>query len=156
MRRIETCIDIQATPEQVWRVLLDFPRYPEWNPFLIRIEGVAEAGARLRIVLQPPGGRVQRFRPGVLQVTPAKALRWLGRLGCRGCSTANTGSFWSRYPAARRASGRRNVFRECWPCCSGAVSSRPRQRALPRLIPLSRHVPNAGIDSRVSARGRFR
>lgn len=84
MKRLFTEIDIAAPPEQVWSVLTDFARYPEWNPFVISIAGVAEEGARLRIKLQPVGSRALTFRPRVTQVTEARVLEWLGRLGVPG------------------------------------------------------------------------
>ncbi|MGF1663466.1 MAG: SRPBCC family protein [Kineosporiaceae bacterium] len=37
-----TTIDIDAGPQAVWDVLTDFPAYPEWNPFMDRIDGTAE------------------------------------------------------------------------------------------------------------------
>jgi len=32
MRRIATAVDIDAPAAAIWRVLVDFPTYPEWNP----------------------------------------------------------------------------------------------------------------------------
>lgn len=52
-RTIETEITLPATPAQVWAVLTDFAAYPEWNPFVRRIDGKAEAGASLCIRLAP-------------------------------------------------------------------------------------------------------
>lgn len=98
MRRIETGIDIEASPERVWKLLLDFPRYPQWNPFVVEIAGRAEPGARLRVVLQPPGGRARLFRPGVLQVTPGKTLRWLGRVGVPGLLDGEHGFYLEPLP----------------------------------------------------------
>jgi hypothetical protein len=37
-------------------------------------------GQRLRIRLQPVGGRAMTFRPTVLEATPGRQLRWLGHL----------------------------------------------------------------------------
>nr|WP_255305408.1 SRPBCC family protein [Acidithiobacillus ferrivorans] len=34
MHQIETNIEITATPERVWSILMDFPAYPQWNPFI--------------------------------------------------------------------------------------------------------------------------
>jgi hypothetical protein len=80
MRRIETVIDIAAPPAAVWRVLLDFASYPEWNPFIRRIEGEARVGARLRVTIQPPGRKPMTFRPTVCAAEPGRELRWLGRV----------------------------------------------------------------------------
>ncbi len=33
MKEIHTEIEINAPAGKVWRVLTDFPSYPEWNPF---------------------------------------------------------------------------------------------------------------------------
>lgn len=77
-------IEIQASPERVWDVLTDFAAYPAWNPFIPRIAGAVEVGARLETRLQPPGGRGMSFRPTVLAADPAKELRWVGRLGVPG------------------------------------------------------------------------
>lgn len=80
MRRIETTIDIAAPAEAIWRVLADFPAYPAWNPFIRRIEGEIRVGAQLRVTVQPPGRRPMTFQPVVRAATPARELRWLGRL----------------------------------------------------------------------------
>ena len=44
---IRSEIDIEAPPEAVWAQLADLGRYEEWNPFITRAEGTAEAGQRL-------------------------------------------------------------------------------------------------------------
>lgn len=80
MRLIDTRIDITASPARVWGVLTDFPRFPAWNPFITRIEGLAEPGARLRVEIKPPGKSAMTFTPTVLAARPGKELRWRGRL----------------------------------------------------------------------------
>ena len=80
MKRIETAIDIAAPPSAVWGVLIDFAAYPDWNPFIRRLQGEAKAGARLDVTVQPPGGRAMTFKPTVLSVEPDRELRWLGRV----------------------------------------------------------------------------
>lgn len=79
-----TRIDIAACPACVWEVLLDFPAYGEWNPFIGRIEGVARVGGVLRVSMQIAGGRPMTFRPRVRIVESPQALCWLGHLGLRG------------------------------------------------------------------------
>lgn len=79
-RRIETAIDIAAPAAAVWRVLIDFAAYPEWNPFIRRITGEAKAGARLEVTVQPAGRKPMTFRPTVQVADPDRELRWLGRV----------------------------------------------------------------------------
>jgi len=82
--QLRTEIAIQAGPERVWEVLTDFASYPDWNPFIPRISGPVEAGARLDARLQPPSGGGMRFQPRILEAGPGKTLRWLGHLGVPG------------------------------------------------------------------------
>ena len=79
MHEVRTEIEIEATPERVGSILLDFPSHPEWNPFVRCIEGFAIVGDRLTVSIQPQGGRGMTFRPTVLAVIPNQELRWLGR-----------------------------------------------------------------------------
>jgi hypothetical protein len=80
MFEIVTEIEIQATPEEVWRVLTDLPAHAEWNPFIQSISGPLREGATLRVTVRPPGGKAMTFRPTVRAVEPGRELRWLGRL----------------------------------------------------------------------------
>jgi hypothetical protein len=80
MKQIHTEIEINAPAERVWHVLTDFAAYPEWNPFVRRAEGEIRAGGRLRVLIQPPGGKAMSFRPMVLVAEPNQQFRWLGRL----------------------------------------------------------------------------
>ncbi|MBS1116012.1 MAG: hypothetical protein H6Q87_396, partial [candidate division NC10 bacterium] len=41
MQRISTSIDIAAPVERVWAVLMDFPAYSRWNPFIVALVGSA-------------------------------------------------------------------------------------------------------------------
>jgi len=82
--RIDTEIEISASPEQVWSVLVDFARYGEWNPFIRSVAGALEEGARLTARIEPPNGRGMTFRPSVTALNPGRELRWLGHLGMPG------------------------------------------------------------------------
>ena len=77
---IVTRISISAPAERVWAVLLDFPRYPEWNPFVRSIEGLPSEGASLKVTLSPPGGKSMTFRPVVLRHIAQQEFRWKGKL----------------------------------------------------------------------------
>jgi hypothetical protein len=81
---LSTSVDIESTSERVWDVLTDLAAYPEWNPFIVAADGPVEVGGRLTLTMQPVGARRVTVRPTVLEVTPGRRLRWLGRLGARG------------------------------------------------------------------------
>ena len=79
-RRNETSIEIDAPPKRVWALLTNFVRMPTWNPFIKSISGTLVQGARLSVLIAPPGKSGMRFRPTVLSVRPERELRWLGHL----------------------------------------------------------------------------
>jgi hypothetical protein len=80
MRELTAEIEIAASPDRVWEVLTDLDAYPAWNPFIRRASGELREGARLEVVIQPPGRRAVTIRPTILRCEPARELRWLGRL----------------------------------------------------------------------------
>jgi hypothetical protein len=80
MKELHSEIEIAATAERVWRVLTDFPAYPQWNPFIRRISGEPKTGERLEVRLEPPGARGITFRPKILNAEANHELRWLGHL----------------------------------------------------------------------------
>lgn len=79
VKRIETVVQIDAAPKEVWRVLVDFEAYPAWSPRLTVI-GRPEAGQRLRVTAAAPGEKGMRFTPLVLVAEPGRVLRWRGRV----------------------------------------------------------------------------
>jgi hypothetical protein len=80
MYRLDTQIDIEASAERIWSVLIDFAGYARWNPFIRSVAGSPTVGASLNVFIQPPGSRGMRFRPKVLAVEPRREFRWKGRL----------------------------------------------------------------------------
>lgn len=55
-------ITIHAPIEKVWAILLDLPRYPEWNPFTYRVESSLVIGAPvdLYVRMRKRGERMQQ------------------------------------------------------------------------------------------------
>ena len=49
MKVINTEIEIGATARDMWQILIDFARYPQWNPFVRQIEGSLQEGDRLTV-----------------------------------------------------------------------------------------------------------
>jgi hypothetical protein len=84
MRVLEKTIEIDATPDEVWAVLTDFDGYADWNPFVTSISGPLEKGARLAVILAPPGGRAITMKPTVRAAAASRRFAWLGHLGVPG------------------------------------------------------------------------
>jgi hypothetical protein len=112
MKHIESTVEIDATPEQVWSVLTDLAAFAEWNPFILEASGELREGGRLSVRIQPPRGRVMGFRPTVTELDPGRELRWLGKLGVRGVFDGEhshhlepAGAGATRYTQSERFSG---------------------------------------------------
>lgn len=80
MKELRTEIEFEGTPEEVWAVLTDLPAYPEWNPFIERIDGELLVGGKLDVRLQPVDERGITMHPTVLVAEPGRELRWIGHL----------------------------------------------------------------------------
>jgi hypothetical protein len=80
MQTLHASADIDAPAEQVWRVVTDFARYPEWNPFIVRAAGEQRVGGRLELTITAPDVRAVTFRPIVLDLEPGRLMRWKGKL----------------------------------------------------------------------------
>lgn len=73
-------ITVQASPETVWAVLVDFQAYRVWNPIEIEMEGQPIVGTRLHHTSQLPGRKPMRFSPTIVEAEPSHVLAWEGRL----------------------------------------------------------------------------
>jgi len=78
-KQINTSITINATKEKVWKVLTDWEKYPEWNPFIKSIRGELKVGNRIQIQLQG-----MQFKPTILTLNENQELKWLGHLWFKG------------------------------------------------------------------------
>ena len=45
-------INIDAPPEYVWKTLIDFKSYGEWNPFITKVEGEAKIGSMITLTIK--------------------------------------------------------------------------------------------------------
>lgn len=80
IREISEAIEIDAPAAEVWAVLTDFPRYADWNPFMVDAAGTPALGERLTVRLVPPGRRGITMKPTVTALKPGRSFRWLGHL----------------------------------------------------------------------------
>ena len=79
MRELRTEIDIDARPEKVWEILMDFESYPDWNPFIRSISGEAKVDSTLKVRLQPEGGTGMTLTPSVVVADANKKFAWKGK-----------------------------------------------------------------------------
>ncbi|MFC1476914.1 SRPBCC family protein [candidate division KSB1 bacterium] len=84
MKTIHSLIEIGASAENVWKILMDFPRYPEWNPFITNIEGEAKIDSKLKVKLHAPELKPVTVKPKVTMTWEQKQFRWLGKTGLPG------------------------------------------------------------------------
>ncbi len=80
MPSIDTEIQINASAEEVWRELIDFASYDEWNSFVAHKEGEPKKGEKLVLRLTPPEGMAMTIKPTVTECIENKKFEWLGRL----------------------------------------------------------------------------
>src|SRR5437867_1900263 len=75
-RRFEVTEDINAPASRVWDVLLDFAEWPEWNPFIERVEGKVEEGATIYLHVRLGSSKRVRQAERVQVVRHGEALIW--------------------------------------------------------------------------------
>jgi hypothetical protein len=68
-------IEIQATPEKVWKALTNLGEYPEWNPLLIRAEGKLIVGEKVNLTAKSASSDMHLLCT-VLTVEPNRQFSW--------------------------------------------------------------------------------
>lgn len=84
VRRLVTEVEIEASPEQVWEVLVDLDEYEAWNPFIVEGAGKIDEGENLRLRMSPSGGKTMSFSPVVTVADPSVRFEWLGHVAVPG------------------------------------------------------------------------
>ena len=78
---IESDLEIEAPAAAVWRALVDFPSYPEWNPYAIRVEGRLALGETIELTLvQEDWAEPMTLRPKIVRLESGRELGWHGRV----------------------------------------------------------------------------
>lgn len=77
---IHTEIEINASAENVWKVLVNFPDYGSWNPVITKINGMPYVGDKISFNLKAaPGIEIPIPACEILVASAsAKELRWRG------------------------------------------------------------------------------
>ena len=78
--KIQTEIDIAASPQTVWEILTGLEQYQDWNPLITSSSGVVAVGEKLTNRLELPGGKVDTRTVRVTAVEPSRLFEWNGRL----------------------------------------------------------------------------
>ncbi len=81
---IRTEIEINASADAIWKTLLDFTRYPEWNPFILSARGSGVVGEKLEILIRPPDGSEFQFKSLVIERVETSSFAWRGSFVFRG------------------------------------------------------------------------
>lgn len=102
MPQTTNTITINASPDEVWLALVDFPSWSSWNPFLQDVEGVALPGERVKVTVNPNYASLNlrmreidsenmmsdaivlnkssRYKPTITDYQTGKKLSWLHRV----------------------------------------------------------------------------
>ncbi|HVD07691.1 MAG TPA: SRPBCC domain-containing protein [Nitrososphaeraceae archaeon] len=79
LKKIETEIMVDSTPEKIWSVLTNFKEYENWNPFMIKIIGDAKLGSKIQVQIQTIKGKQRTYNPIITKFDINKELRWKGK-----------------------------------------------------------------------------
>lgn len=74
MKEYTATTTIQASPETIWTILTDAPRYPEWEPSVDRIEGQIAPGEKITAYTKLSPGRA--FPVTVTEFIPGQKMTW--------------------------------------------------------------------------------
>ncbi|MDH5230590.1 MAG: SRPBCC domain-containing protein [Gammaproteobacteria bacterium] len=77
MRELKTEIHIAASADKVWRILMDFEHWKDWNPIVNQASGAAAEGSKLSITMTGNGGKDgPKYMPAITNFEQPKFFRW--------------------------------------------------------------------------------
>ncbi|MCG7587232.1 SRPBCC domain-containing protein [Photobacterium sp. OFAV2-7] len=77
-KSVHTEINIPASPDKVWEVLVDVENYPVWNPVFTLVEGKLEEGAKVTYLVQESEEKSAKIPAKVITYLPHKLLNQTG------------------------------------------------------------------------------
>jgi hypothetical protein len=78
---VRTEITIKASPAAVWGMLTDVDNYPDWHPYIKKIEGNLSPKSKIKVTYQKDDTREGRFSAYIIDNEVNKQLSWGGSLG---------------------------------------------------------------------------
>lgn len=110
MRTIHSEIFIEASPELLWSVLVNFRAYRHWNPFIRAVQVARLApGIPIQLNLHPPDSNAITLQAVIKRVEPLKELTWTGHLWMPGLFARE-----HSFQLEKKASGVLFTQRECY------------------------------------------
>lgn len=79
MKEVRSEIEINSYPESVWRILIDFAAYDQWNPFINKIIGAPTEGSKIDLYIETRSGKNRKYSPRITRVEEGRELRWFGK-----------------------------------------------------------------------------
>lgn len=76
MKLYEATAIIEAPPEPIWAILVDVASYPNWDSGILKVEGRAVPGAKLKLVSEANPKRA--FAIKVAEVVLNRSMTWVG------------------------------------------------------------------------------
>jgi hypothetical protein len=76
MKHYEASSSIDASPQAIWAILTDAPRYAEWDSGVTRVEGRIAPGEKIKVITEANPGRA--FPVKVTEFTPDRKMTWSG------------------------------------------------------------------------------
>jgi hypothetical protein len=81
VEEIHTTVVIEAPAFVVWNILTDFPTYPEWNPFILKISGELKINSRLAMEIKFANAKVVPSEFVVMGAEVEREITWGGKNG---------------------------------------------------------------------------
>jgi uncharacterized protein YndB with AHSA1/START domain len=71
-------VEIDAPAEFVWSVLIDYPSYPQWNPYTLAVDTTLAIDSPIDLTLPKPDGSEGTWvsREYIREVAPPRLLRY--------------------------------------------------------------------------------
>ena len=76
MKTYQATTNINASADKIWQILTDGSRYPEWDPWAIRIEGKIAAGEKITAYSKLSPNRA--FPVKITTFEPGRQMVWSG------------------------------------------------------------------------------